>query len=148
MANQLKRRIKLVGILASMFMLLVNYQNCAPPAIQQTEYSDQMRTGDDWSQSKLLFVIPNQIFAETDPDITLHGICNRVGDNGILSYSVSVSETGLEVESGIEDNFCEGGGFRLDIQDVASLDCNLSYQVHIQSSLGYEDLMFISKSCN
>ena len=148
MANGLKRNIKLTGIFASIALLMFNYQNCAPPSVGQGAITGEVRTADDWNQSKLLFVTSNQIFSNDDANLTLHGVCNRIGENGILSYSISESNSGLEVEAGEQNDFCEGGGFRLNVQNVASIDCDISYQVHVKSTLGYEDLMFISKSCN
>ncbi|MCB0413494.1 MAG: hypothetical protein KDD50_04120 [Bdellovibrionales bacterium] len=157
MANVSKNKFnfrKFMGVSTSiltMTLILTQFQNCAPASMDNTPISDssnsssdQMRVVDDWQQNKLLFVQPQMVVDDGEEDILLYGICDRKSND---TYEWVVTDHNDEKVHLSGTSFCEGGGFKLVVNNLRSLNCDQEFTVLVTDDEGSQDSMTLTKHC-
>ncbi len=140
-------------IVGFMSLIMGGFQNCAEQPLPTDEGGIAIVEGgmvqivDQWYEGKLVFVESNFEVDEVDTEATLQGFCQRqLADGEIFDWNLVTLDGQSILLSG--DSVCTGGGFQVNLDNIKELSCDESYKVHVQSSDGHEDVMFLTKVCS
>ena len=132
--------------------LQLSFQNCAPAPNADTELlsndvdDGQARIVDDWQENKLNFVQPVVEVSVEDENIEIFGFCDRkaVGQDYDWEVIDPDSDDSLLIDGASQ---CEGGGFRLLVENLKSLQCGRPYKVQVYGENNQQDEMVLVRSC-
>lgn len=129
----LRKWLNLGGLFCFAVVLML-YQNCAPPAAtNSSDYGDVPPPGviDDVNLTTgLSFVQSSLELQSSNLTFDVHGICSSEQSGARLAWSLIDRATNAQVLSGYAD--CEKGGFRVRVNDSQSLSCGAEHVLTAQ----------------
>lgn len=148
------RKLQSMGSLGAIgFLMLFQYQNCAPAAgihsrslasassedgIVTTIDDVNATTGLAFSQSKV------QVPPSDSPTV-IEGACSQHQGGAVLGWNVRDSD-GNMTQSGY--SVCDKGQFQVTMAPANQLDCDQSYEVRAQLSKGQVGTVEVSRDCS
>lgn len=147
------RKIKGMGSIGALgFLMLFQYQNCAP-SMQAAEMAklssgsdDSLVTTIDDARSPTAVSFPNEKIQLTSNDqpTVLEGSCDVSQDGAILGWRVRDGEDN-ELERGY--SVCEQGKFEVEMAPATSLECDKSYHVTARLGAGTSGHVELERHC-
>ena len=148
-----KRKLNIMYIIGVMSLMMGGFQNCAEQPMPFEEGNlrggnlDMVQVVDQWSEHKLKFVESEVTVDEDEQQVMLHGFCHRQLADGENFVWDLVDSSGEDVITD-GNSLCTGGGFQVELENVNDLNCDESYEIHVQSEDGEQDVMYLTKNCS
>lgn len=140
--NQRTVTISLLSL--TMFLVLTQYQNCAPQRPHSTTFNDsEVRIIDDWSNQKLALLDTRVELQTSATVVNIDGLCKRT-DKSALSWKLN-NQSDQTLEAGSSP--CEMGGFRMVLDRVESLTCGEDYLLEVEHPSGEVGSLWLSRKC-
>ena len=143
------RKLKSMGGLGALgFMMLFQYQNCAPPphSVKASNDDGIVSTIDDVNLTTGVSFTQTKVRVASSPQpISVDGICQSQQDGAVLGWKVHDSAGHLR-ETGYAE--CAGGKFVVEMSPSNELDCDKSYMLSAQLSSGNVGVVDVRRECN
>ncbi|MGE0527171.1 MAG: hypothetical protein AB7G93_20660 [Bdellovibrionales bacterium] len=135
-----RRYVLIPTILSLGFLLLIQFQNCAPAnSIPSNATSgSQVRIVDEWNKVGIQFVFPTIELHDEAVSAELTGVCNREHSGKLFVWTAgTMGGTGM----------CRAGGFSLSLQDLDQIVCGVEHLVTVEASWGESTFTYVVKRC-
>jgi hypothetical protein len=143
-----QRHVSLLSIAVLSFLLLFEFQNCAPatsPGASATSGdSTNVRIVDDLNKVELQFALSSVQVRDDAAVADVGGLCNRQRDGAALKWTVWVS-AGQALLSG--EASCDNGQFDLHMTGLDQMVCGVDHQLVVEGDWGGSASVEIQRRC-
>ncbi len=144
-----KRNLRIYGLLAVLATALIHYQNCAPvnsvSHINDQVNSDRVGIIDNFDKTtQIKFVAAEVLVPATASDVQVDGLCSASQDGAVLAWRV-INENNEVISSG--NSTCDLSGFRVYLSQVNQLPCGKSHALKAQFGFDKGDQVLIVRDC-
>lgn len=141
------RKLKSMGSLGALgFLMLFQYQNCAPAAGVNALSSSKANGGgtvtiiDNMNlTSGLTFSNPSVVAPPSNAATVIDGACSVEQERSVLGWSVTNS-SGTQMQKG--NSVCSGGKFKVEMAPSNQMECGESYT--LQASFGASGMVAVA----
>jgi len=149
MSNRSGRPWQAWTAIFGMTSLFIFFQNCgqAPGPSTEVASEEEVRIVDDWNQQKLIFATSLLEIEGDEDEALVEGLCDRKSLSAPLNWILIDAEPTSE-QAWEGEVLCERGGFRIALDHLNSLQCDLEFRLLAQSQSGERALLFLKRKCS
>lgn len=144
------RNVVIVTISAAIFLILTQFQNCAPPQSMQSDTDGvargEVRIVEDWAKAELRFVAPEVELHDEVVSTDLQGFCHRGQNGSSVNWKIwagqKVNDPLLTGQS-----TCVSGQFAVKLEDLENMVCGVPHILVAEGSWGASAYSQVIKRC-
>lgn len=130
--------------------MLSQFQNCAPPAAQQTAGSASPGTVvgivDNLNKSTIQFVSPEAQIQDEAMSADISGLCARDRDGAGLKWAV-YDEQNMRRPLAIGSSSCNHGQFSVNLAQLDQYVCGVNHMLVVEGDWGASTMAHFSRRC-
>ncbi len=144
-----RRNVFTFSSLFAIPLILLSFQNCAPPSGDQASTdSGDATVGiiEDFNKTSLQFVAPRIDVQSEVSSTSLSGLCSRRHGEAQLTWALWSNQKSVKpLLSGVTK--CGGGAFSIDLDQMEQLTCGVRYVVMVEGEWGGATHTYLSRRC-
>lgn len=141
-----RRHASILGISALTFVVLFNFQNCAPApsGVADAGAGSDARLIEDHAKLELQFAQPDVQLRDEAAQADVSGLCSRARNGARLHWKLWQSSGAVLAEG---DANCAAGGFHVLMGSVEPMVCGVPYQLVIEGDWGGSAYTNFTRRC-